>query len=313
MLAKKLPIIVFLFVYVVLTGCRAQAASVAQPEPVTKSEAAGVIVVSDISDEPSKEINRLLPLADILAANLTGYGIGVGDVKIAPDMETMIKWMKAGEVDLYMDSPYPAMMISDGSGAEPLLRRWKSGVAEYKSVIFAFKESGLTSLNDLNGQMVAFEEPFSTSGYMMPLALLVEAGLNPVKKESPEAAVAADEVGYIFSGEDENSIQLILGGKVPVAVLDNVTFGELPEETRQQLVILAESEMVPRQVVMVRPNMEPELKEAISQILMGLDDSEEGQVILETLKKTDRFDPFPGGPEAAFDRMRELYRLTRPE
>ncbi len=116
------------------------------------------IVIGDISDKPSKKIQQLQPLADYLALKLAPFGVGAGTVKIAPDMPTMIRWLKSGEVDIYFDSPYPAMVISDQSGAQPILRRWKDGVAEYNSIVFVRNDSGIASVTELKGHMLGDDE-----------------------------------------------------------------------------------------------------------------------------------------------------------
>lgn len=270
------------------------------------------LVLAGISEEPAKILRRFQPLADYLVTHLEATGISVGEVKVAPDLDTMADWMANGEVDLYFDSLYPAMAVADRSGAEPILRRWKDGVAEYHSVFFARADSELTSLNDLQGQLIALEEPLSTSGFMLPLAHLKEAGLNPTSKEfdGSNPAVEADEIGYLFSGEDQNTIQWVITGKVAAGVTDSGNYLELPEATREGLTILAETEPLPRQVVVLRPNMDAEVQAELTSVLMDMDDSEAGQIVLQKFKKTAQFDAFPEGAEAALERMREIYELV---
>ncbi|MCA9957578.1 MAG: phosphate/phosphite/phosphonate ABC transporter substrate-binding protein [Anaerolineales bacterium] len=271
----------------------------------------GVLVFGDISDEAAETINGTQPIADYLAAQLGDYGISRAEVKIAPDLDTMVQWMANGEVDLYFDSPYPALVISQKTGAEPILRRWKYGVSTYHTLFFARADAGITTVADLQGHMIAFEESFSTSGYMLPLSYLLEQGLNPVSKESPEVTVAADEIGYTFSTADNTTIQWVVSGRVVAGVVDNVTY-ELfvPEETRQEFVVLAETEDVPRQLVLVRPGMDADLKAAIKSGLLTMDETEEGRAVLDVFLTTE-FDEFPEGADAALARMRTLYDLAQ--
>lgn len=292
-----------------LAGCAADAAPT--PETVTAVPADGrAIVFGDISDEAAETIEGTQPLADFLAAQLGEQGITRGEVKIAPDIETMIQWMKDGEVDLYFDSSYPVLVISDETGATPILRRFRFGVPEYHSVFITRQDSELSSLEDLRGQMVAFEESFSTSGYMLPLAFLIENNMNPVEKASPELSVASDEVGYVFSTADDSTIQWVISGNVPAGVIDNVTFSRLPEETQAELKIIAETEDVPRQMVLVRPGMDAELVAAIRAELLAAEETEEGQAALEAFQTTE-FAEFEEGVEATLARMRELYEMVQ--
>jgi len=298
-----------------LAACGAdQAAPTATPEPPTTTpETSRPLVLGDIGDEPAKTIEEFQPLADYLAANLQEQGIGVGEVKVAPDLETMAQWMEAGEVDIYFDSSYPALIVSSESGAQPILRRWKGGVSEYHTVFFTRTDSGLESLDDLPGHSIAFEDDFSTSGYMLPLAYMTEAGLKSAEMAEPDATVADDEVGYVFSGDDDNTIQWVVSNRVDAGVTDNRNYSELPEETRNQLTILAETEALPRQLVIVRPGMDAELVDALTALMTNMDESEEGAAVLATFEKTAQFDEFPGGTDAALERMRELYQLVVQE
>jgi phosphate/phosphite/phosphonate ABC transporter binding protein len=266
-------------------------------------------VLADVTDEPIKKTERFQPLADYLADRLHDFGIGVGVVKIAPDTSTMAAMMQNAQVDIYFDSPFPAMIVSDQSGAQPILRRWKDGVGEYYSLFFAQAHLGIDKVSDLDGRLVAFEDANSTSGFMLPLAHLVQNGLTPVETV-PGAMPAADEVGYVFAGDDENIVHWVLDGRVAAGVVDEETFREIPDETRATLGIFSITETVPRQVVLVRPGLDPDLQRAITAILEQMHTTEEGRAVLEIFR-SNRFDAFPGGTDSAFGRLREMYAATR--
>ena len=299
------------FLVFLAAGCSPKSATPPPPETVSIPTADGVIVVGDISDEPAKKIGRFQPFVDHLAIQLSDVGIGVGEVEIAPDMETMADWLTSGKVDVYFDSPYPAMIVNNLSEAQPILRRWKNGVEEYHTVIFTRSDSGIETLEDLKGQMIAFEEPSSTSGYMLPLSYLIEAGLQPVEKPIVEASVNPDNVGYVFSYEDENTIQWALTGRVAAAAVGAPDFLEIPAETRQQLTLLAETEPLPRNVVMLSPTLTPEEMASVKAALLAMHESEEGQAVLAAFEGTTQFDNFPKGADQALNRMRALYDLTQ--
>ena len=304
-------LVVWVVVMAFTGACGSKEAEVVDETPVSQLERA--LVIGDISDEPAETIAGTQPLADYLAGQLSEFGITHGEVKIAPDLETMIQWMDNGEVDLYFDSPYPALIIQKETGAKPILRRWKYGVSEYHSLFFTRKESEIQSIDDLVGEVVAFEENFSTSGFMLPLSYLHENGLTPVEIESPETAVSSDQVGYIFSTADNTTIQWVVSGKVAVGVVDNISYDLfVPDETKEGLTIIAETEDVPRQLVLTQAGIEPDLENAIKIELLNISADEEGQAVLETFLTT-QFDEFPEGADVALSRMHTLYELVQEE
>jgi phosphonate transport system substrate-binding protein len=312
---RKLIVLVVLVVVIVLllSACDGDDDEKKTPTPVPSptAQAEGkTLVIADISSDPTDVFPVFQPLADYLAANLAELGVAAVEIKVAPDIATMADWMKNGEVDLYFDSLYPAMLVIDESGAKPILRRWRGGTGEYHTVFYTTADSEVQSLEDLKGKKIVFEEEFSTSGFMLPMAYLVEAGLKPVLLAGPDDPVGADEVGYVFALEDSNIVEWVTRGRVDAGVNDNQKYPEFAAASPVELRILLETEDVPRQLAVVNGALDPALIEAIKALLIGLDDVPDNAPILEALK-TSQFDDFPEGIDAALARMQELYNSVQ--
>ena len=307
---KTISILAFLLSFI-LISCGGGAAPTAAGTPVVKPVESHPIVLGDISDDPAEVIEGTQPLADYLAANLSEYGITEGQVRIASSTEELAEMLAKGEVDLCFDSTYPATLISDQVGAKIILRRWRFGVEEYQSVIFASKASGITSIDQLPGHMVAMDAPYSTSGFMLPAVYLTEHGLNLAGKKSEGDPVAADEIGFVFSYDDTNTLQWVISGLADAGVTDDFHFDvDFPEEARAQLVELARTEATPRQVGLVRSGLDEELTQAIIGILTSMHETDEGKAVLETFQ-TSKFDEFPEGISVATTRMREMMEIVK--
>ncbi len=301
---------------VLLQACAAATPTPTTPTANVSSDTASkkTLVIGETGSSPSATISSFQPLADYLATNLSANGYSAGTVKVAPDLETMSKWLKTREIDVFFDSPYPAMVLVDLVGAKPLLRRWKGGVAEYYSILFARKDAKIDSINDLKGKMLALEDPASTAGYMLPKAFLVAAGLKVVEKASPDAPIAPDEVGYVFVNPDNDNdmIQWVLSGKTPAGVVNSTAFDSFTGEGKSSLITLAKTQSAARHIVLVRSDLEPEVVDALKTVMLKMDSTADGQAVLKQFQKTTRFDEFPDGAAAALSQMRDLYKLTQP-
>ena len=134
-------------------------------------------MIGDVDpDEQVKKIRRFQPLADYLPTKLEEFGIDDGGVVIAKNFEEMGKLLINGEVDIYFNSAYTAIEFQKISGSEFLLRRSKDGVSSYWSTYVVLKERMADNFDEFLGQVLAFEELRSTSGYLLPAGQLLEKG-----------------------------------------------------------------------------------------------------------------------------------------
>lgn len=306
MLRKSLVQFTLLGLVSSLYGCGLRSTFLA---PSSTEPGADAIVLTDVDFDPESLLPETQPVADYLASKLKRVGISEGKVQIAPDVNTVSEWMGSGDVNLYFDSVYPAMKVIKSSGAQPILRRWKEGVYEYNTYFVVRKDSNITSLEDLQGHVVAMQDPNSSSGFMFPMVAILEAGINPVERAEANHSVKGNEIGYVFSGGDENTMIWLLEGKVAAGAIDNETWEELSDEERAQLTIMLETEKFPRHVVVAGPNLNEDQIKMLKKTMIDMDESRQGREALEEFSETAQFDEFPEGPQAAFVRLSDAYNL----
>ncbi|MCB4455643.1 phosphate/phosphite/phosphonate ABC transporter substrate-binding protein [Leisingera sp. McT4-56] len=255
--------------------------------------AARSLVIGTISDESVKEARVFMPFAEYLAAQLQDEGITAGEVRIARNIAHMAELLRSGEVDVFVDSPLVSLAVRAKCGSRLVARRWKKGVAEYRSVVFVRRDSGIQSLEDLKGRVIAFEEAFSSSGYILPRHTIATQGVQLAAMSGPRAARPAEATGYVFSGDDENTIEWVLRGLVDAGAMSLNGLKKRAGDDIGSLDVLVQTENIPRHVVSLSPGTSDEFTAAVQAVLISMDQNDEGRWILENFERTTKFDAIP--------------------
>lgn len=310
---KSHILLTMILIIAIVTACQAsqEATPTDHQEPAENLDAEQLLVLGDVSGDAAWTIEHFQPLADYLADNLHDFGIKQGKVVVTKDLASMMEYLETGQVDLYFDSPYPALEVYQQIGAQPLARRWKSGVSEYHTLIVVNKDTGITDLEGLQGEILAFDHPASTSGHLLPKAYLVLNEYQVLEKDDVSGTIKSDEIGYVFAYGDENVVAWVLQGKTTGAAIPNGDYDALDDDQRDQLIVLGETPSVPRHIALAKPDMDPALQEEITQLLLALAATPEGQAILEIFEGTSQFDEFPLGAEETMQALDELFAPVR--
>mgnify|MGYP000662687801 CR=1 FL=1 len=265
------------------------------------------LYLGSIGDDADEEIKEFQSLASYLKKHLKQNGIDDVKTVVAATKASMANFISSGKVHIYIDSPFPSMVIAKETDSTIFLRRWKKGVAEYHSVIFSRKDSGIDSLDAINGNIIAFEDPFSTSSYFLPKTTLLEKDFE-LKAVSIGSKVDANKVGYLFSDDDRNTMLWVLRNKVPVGAMNRASFEKYAKKKIKDLQIIGTSLSVPRHVVSHSAKVSQKLVDRIKEILTKMHLSEEGKAALANFSKTRKFDDFPGGVNAYLKPLQTLLK-----
>lgn len=291
-----------------LLGFGSPAAGQAPQKSQTRSLTLGIVATAH-----QKEVEEhFRAFVDYVARKISTTEPFDGKVVVTSNLPDLAKRLDQGTVDFYMESPYPTYVVNSVHGAGMLLlRRWKSGMADYRSLIFTHRNGGIQRLDDLRGKIIAFEDPESSSGYFLPKLYLQRNGLKLAEKPAPDANVGAAEVGFVFAHSQETLVDLVLTRKVAAGAFSNDDHAALDEKSKNDILVLAQTEPLPRHLVSVRKEMPLSLVGRLEKTLLAMHEEAEGRKILQNIDGTTRFDVLPGG-EAAM-RRRLLDSFYSPE
>jgi phosphonate transport system substrate-binding protein len=249
------------------------------------------LVFGRVFDDPVRAIRDRQELVDYVAKKLAPLGIIDGKIVVVDKMHVLAQALRDGRVDFFHDSVAPTIVISKWAGSVPILRQWKYGEPDYKGLIVVKKSSGIHTLGDLKGKVVAFEEPHSTSATILPRMLLEEKKLKLIQIKTP-GAVRADAVGYTY-GSDGNAVNVLIIGRADAATTIGREFDRLKPEIRDSLQVLATTMPAPRNLVAVRKDLDPRMIKELKAVLTSMDEDPEGQGVLKRSQNTTRFDEIP--------------------
>ena len=288
--------------------CGFTAANVAaQPLERAKPQTVSLGIISEANRTQIAE--HFNSFVRYLAAKLASASAIEGKVVIAPTPFQLAKLIEQKKVDFYMDSPYPTYLINDVyEVGRLLLRRWKGGVAEYRSLIFTKRNGGINRLEDLRGKLFVFEDPDSTSGYFLPKSFLRQKGFKFTDKSRFDPFAAPTDVGYRFAYSQEELVGWVLNKRAAAAAFSDDDFARLDESKRADIAILARTQPLPRHFISIRRDLSPALAERLEKILLSMHENDEGRQILKKTDDTTRFDRLPEGESGLRRKLAEIFQ-----
>lgn len=269
------------------------------------------LTLGRITDEPGKNIKRLNAMAGYLDTILESDGISAVRIVIAETPQHMATLLRNGEVDLFSETPLAAFELMEAGLAEPLMREWKKGVAEYHSVIIARSHGEVVSLQDLSGRKFAFEDPGSTSGYFLPRMALEAAGLELEELDDPRGTPTGDALGYSFANGEINVVAWVNRGLADAGAISNLDWSDpkkAPPRLKEGLTIIHETQPVIRSLMMVRRTLDADVKKRLITVLAQMHETPEGKTALKSYFKVSRYDRLADDAADGLNNARRMWR-----
>lgn len=273
------------------------------------------LVVGRVSRRATVHQPRLEALADWLAPRLAHVGIREGTAVIAQTPEDMIELLRHGRVDVVSDSVLSMLRFEDQASAEPLMLEWRNGQSHDQAVFFVARTSQIFSLRDLVGRRLVLEDRSSTTGFMLPISLMLAAGLEPVRLESAGAPVPEGRVGFVFGHSEANISAWVASGVVAAGAFSNRDWENKrtnPVHFREKMRLFYISPPLLRSILAVRPNLPVRLKAALVRVLRDFATDGDAEAVRARYYRVSKFTPITGRVAKDLGEARRIYQRIRP-
>lgn len=178
------------------------------------------------------------------------------DLSVAQNYSTAVEALCAGHADIAFLGPATFVQASERGCADFLAVAVKDGASQYYSGLFVRADSPVRTLADLKGKRAGFGDINSTSSFLVPVGMLIEAGIDPARDLSKVALLDSHA----------NSLAALMAGQVDVAALSFESFDKAvangavrPDQVR----VLARSAAIPYPPLVVRRQLPADRKQQL--------------------------------------------------
>lgn len=192
----------------------------------------------------------------------------------------VIEALRFGHADAAFMSAWPSALASEHSGAEVVLAEvrevtigdQKTEAPYYYSYWVVPEDSPYTDLAELRGKKAAFPSQLSTSGYVAPVARLVELGLLSPANDEADPREFFDDI--FFAGGYAQAWEALKAGQVDVSVIAGDVPDELYREVLDNTRVLDEQGPIPSHAVLFSKDLKDPLRSDLIEALMALGEPE---------------------------------------
>ncbi|MFP5518494.1 MAG: phosphate/phosphite/phosphonate ABC transporter substrate-binding protein [Bdellovibrionia bacterium] len=202
-------------------------------------------------------------------------------VTIPQSYITVVEAFGTKRADISALNSFGYVLAHERFGAEARITVLRHGSAFYQSQILAHVDSGIEKLEDLNGRKIAFVDPASMSGYLLPLKTILDKGIKPketvfaMKHDSVITMMYQKQVeaGATFYSPPDN-------GQIEDA--RRLVLRQYPDVV-DKIKIIALTEQIPNDPIVFRKDMPEEMKTTIINAFMDYIKTDEGKAAFKAI------------------------------
>ncbi|MCM8811785.1 MAG: phosphate/phosphite/phosphonate ABC transporter substrate-binding protein [Candidatus Omnitrophica bacterium] len=200
------------------------------------------------------------------------------EIRFPTNYAGVVEALRFGHAQAAFMSAWPAALAGQQAGAEIVLAEVrevtigseKTEAPYYYSYWVVPRESPVQKLSDLQGKRAAFPNPLSTSGYVAPLARMVELKLIDKGKQEADPKNFFGDV--LFSGGYAQAWAALRGGQADVSIIA----GDVPESLYREVLastrVIETQGPIPSHAVVFSRNFEGAARQKLLDALLKLNE-----------------------------------------
>lgn len=208
-------------------------------------------------------------------------------VSIPPSFIAVVEAFGTKRVDVASINTFGYILAHDRYGAEAKLTVIRHGESTYKGQFLVKADGPIKTLEDLKDKTIAYVDPSSTSGYLLPLKILKDRNIKP--KDNMFAMRHDNVVSMIYQG------QVDAGATFYSPPVDNeiqdarrLVKTQYPD-VEEKIRILELTDAIPNDPVVFRKDLPEEVKDTIIKALEDFVATKEGQETMQKLSSVTGF------------------------
>lgn len=247
----------------------------AKPQTVMQVEKVSQKLV--IAIQPTEATTEITPRAKQLEEFLESRLEVDVEIYIPTTYAAVVEALRFGNADVAFMSAWPAYLANKAAGAEIVLAEVREVVIDqekrnepfYFSYWVVPKESPISNLGELKGKKACFPSPISTSGYVAPLARMVELGyISKPDKGEVDLKTFFSEV--VFGGGYGQCWASLKAGQVDVTIIAGDVSEALYREVIANTKTLEKQGPIPSHGVVFSNNLKEPLRSKLTNALLEL-------------------------------------------
>ena len=235
-------------------------------------------------------IKAFSPLADYLSQKLN---IDVS-LEISTSYQSHLDRLGKNKVDIAYLGPASYVLLVDEFGDKPILaRQLINDQSFFQGKIITRHDSSIVSLQGLQGKRFAFGDSASTMSHLVPRYMLIKAGIGSEKLSDHQ-----------FLGSHDNVAMGVLSGDFDAGAVKEAVFYKYQSRGLKEL---ATTPPIPEHLFVARSDLAVEKVTVLRQVLLDLNGSEDGRLVLTSIKKT--ITALESAADADYDVLREIFSV----